>query len=112
MKKLLLLAATFMLFVGCEEKYTAQECRNVVPQTTVEKIVKVPNLQVFDTVYYDTNIEIEMWNRTDNKKFWWSPITSVYLYCDTIAHPDIRGCQGNTYIKIERDWSSPKLKRM
>jgi PBP1b-binding outer membrane lipoprotein LpoB len=114
MKKILLLAAAFLMFVGCEEKYTAQECRNVVPitTTTVEKIVKVPALNLFDTVYVDTNIEVELWNKTDNKKILWSPVTGVTLYCDSIANPDIRGCQGNIYIKIERDWSSPKLKKM
>lgn len=112
MKKILMFALMLILFCGCEKKYTEQECKSVVPQMTFESTKQLKDLTPMYVMFSNGADQIVLTDSTSGKTLIWSPITSVKVYCDGTYFADANTCDGNQYIKLERDWSSPKLKRM
>lgn len=112
MKKILIFAFMLLLFCGCEKKYTEQECKSIVPQMQTIGAKTLKDLTPMYVMFSNGSDQIVLTDSTSGKKLIWSHITSVKVYCDGTYFADANTCDGNQYIKLERDWSSPKLKRM
>ena len=112
MKKIFLILIFALAFIGCDKKYTEQECKAIVPQMQTIGAKTLKDLTPMYVMFSNGSDQIVLTDSTSGKKIIWSPITSVKVYCDGTYFADANTCDGNQYIKLERDWSSPKLKKM